>query len=124
MTCKPTCRKPNGNQAHCGADGCHETFSTVANFDRHRVGDPEHRRCADPAERGMRINAFGVWSHGGTRPRYWDADSASAVMTQGGETVPVVPPPRADDSEPAETRSGGWGDYPLSETYPGSGIYE
>lgn len=38
MTCTDNCRRPTGGQSHCGADGCHKTFSGVTWFDLHRIG--------------------------------------------------------------------------------------
>lgn len=35
--------------SHCGTQGCHRTFSSVAAFDRHRAGGV----CNDPADLGM-----------------------------------------------------------------------
>jgi hypothetical protein len=39
--------------AHCSV--CHQTFSTVANFDRHRAGShsADTRHCLDTAEVGL-----------------------------------------------------------------------
>lgn len=121
MTCTGTCRKPHGNQAHCGAE-CHQTFSTVGVFDHHRTGPVGERRCADPTERGMHLDAYGVWREGGTRPRYWDAPAADAVPPQGCETGSVVPSPTPDDPRPADSLSGGWGDYPRPTQGRGSTI--
>ena len=45
---------PNTITSHCGA--CHETFSTVRNFDRHRV----NFQCVDPATKGMHLS-HGRW---------------------------------------------------------------
>jgi hypothetical protein len=45
--------------AHCGA--CHETFTTPANFDRHRLQD----ECAPPADRGLVLNERGQWAQPG-----------------------------------------------------------
>lgn len=36
---------------HCAA--CHETFTTVANFDRHRDRRGEHGSCKNPAKAGL-----------------------------------------------------------------------
>ncbi len=55
--CRPECVAPRGRQAHCPVDGCHRTFTTVANFDRHR----RNGRCLDPATLGMTPNAWGIW---------------------------------------------------------------
>lgn len=46
--------------AHCSS--CHVLFSNVANFDRHRVGDVNHRRCSDPVEVGLELRKSGLWS--------------------------------------------------------------
>lgn len=43
-------------EAHCTT--CHRHFSTPANFDAHRVGDPG--RCVDPTERKLKERAS-VW---------------------------------------------------------------
>ena len=42
--------------SHCG--GCHETFSALTWFDRHRAGG----RCTDPSSIGMRRNRRGYWT--------------------------------------------------------------
>jgi hypothetical protein len=50
ITCRV--RLPEGGKAaHCTA--CHETFTTPANFDRHRRGPDNNRRCLDPSEVGL-----------------------------------------------------------------------
>lgn len=36
--------------AHCAADGCHQTFASVALFDAHRSQDGERGACIPPAE--------------------------------------------------------------------------
>ncbi len=60
-----TCEKSwTGTQPeHCTA--CHETFGGTRAGDLHRVGsysDPgDPRRCLDPAEAGMRLDARGIW---------------------------------------------------------------
>lgn len=50
--------------AHCSS--CHRTFTTTANFDRHRAGSKDRRfiagECSDPAERGLVPNGRGQWS--------------------------------------------------------------
>lgn len=47
--------------AHCGADGCHQTFSAVGLFDKHRVHHGEHGRCIPPEEiAGMEFRN-GMW---------------------------------------------------------------
>jgi hypothetical protein len=39
--------------AHCKAAGCHRTFSTAANFDKHWRGRGDDRHCVDPATVGL-----------------------------------------------------------------------
>ncbi len=45
------------NTSHCSAASCHQTFSTVANFDKHWKGD-EHRT---PASVGLVLSERGYW---------------------------------------------------------------
>jgi hypothetical protein len=50
--------------AHCGE--CHATFTTPANFDRHRAGSKDKRHeqgvCSDPSARGLVLNPRGQWA--------------------------------------------------------------
>lgn len=41
--------------AHCTADGCHQTFTTVSAFDKHRTGSHPHdtRTCLPPEQVGL-----------------------------------------------------------------------
>lgn len=55
--CTSECPTPPQNTAVCHCGSCHETFSTVANFDRHRV----NFECVDPATKGMRLDSRGRW---------------------------------------------------------------
>jgi hypothetical protein len=98
MSCTTECRKPKGNQAHCGAEGCHQTFAGITGFDRHRVGPVGERVCVAPAERGMHLNAHGVWSLPGSGA-YWAAPQPSddAVAAQRPELVPASTPDRAEE---------------------------
>ena len=64
--------------AHCS--GCHETFSTVSNFDTHRVRGV----CEDPVEVGLRRNERGVWFHATDKPRFWE----EPTRTEGSQGVP------------------------------------
>lgn len=43
----------------CKCPTCGEYFSTIANFDRHRVGPHGAKVCADPATVGLIIGARG-----------------------------------------------------------------
>lgn len=105
MTCTSTCRKPNGNQAHCAAAGCHQTFAGITGFDHHRVGPVGQRVCMGPAERGMHLNARGVWSMPGGNA-YWDR-AQSSDDTQTAESPLGVVLLGSGTPEAAETISGG-----------------
>ncbi|MET0417111.1 MAG: hypothetical protein ABW022_13920 [Actinoplanes sp.] len=48
--------------AHCSA--CHETFAGVSGFDQHRL----RGHCCPPAERGLALDAHGVWRNPNARP--------------------------------------------------------
>lgn len=49
------------NVAHCSV--CHESFSTVANFDRHRTYDAYgDRACLRPTDVGLVLNGRSHWS--------------------------------------------------------------
>lgn len=61
-------------QAHCAATGCHQHFSTVANFDRHRPGGhcqppgDVHGRDGQPLLKPV-VNRFGItWVQNRERP--------------------------------------------------------
>jgi hypothetical protein len=68
------------SRSHCGAVGCHRTFSGESAADRHRVGTPGvDRRCVDPAAVGLvaRVMPFGVlWS--------WPAPEAGVAAVRTG----------------------------------------
>ena len=51
--------------AHCSA--CHETFTVVAAFDRHRRGSPDDRHCVDPLSVGLveAGRAYSCWGFSG-----------------------------------------------------------
>lgn len=98
MTCTTDCRKPNGNQAHCGA--CHRTFSSVSTFDRHRSGHVDDRHCVSPEGVGLRLNHHGVWAGEG-RPGFWTANAPGSDDAQTAETPELVPA-----STPGRLRSG------------------
>lgn len=52
-----------GKAAHCTS--CHETFTTAANFGRHRRGEAARRVCLDPTSVGLvrvRRKGFSAWS--------------------------------------------------------------
>ncbi len=50
------------NLCHCSA--CHQTFTGITAFDRHRVGDhfAGTRRCTEPAEVQLLRNHNGHWA--------------------------------------------------------------
>jgi hypothetical protein len=44
---------------------CHQTFTTVGNFDRHRSAKGEHGSCRPPAEVGLHLierPGYQAWS--------------------------------------------------------------
>lgn len=46
--------------AHCAA-GCCKTFSTVSNFDRHRIGVKVPLVCVEPESVGLEANRYGTY---------------------------------------------------------------
>jgi hypothetical protein len=54
------------NTAHCGA--CHQTFTAVTAFDKHRTGSHSRgtRRCLPPAEAGLVLSSrsYPCWTTG------------------------------------------------------------
>lgn len=59
----PVVLPEGGKAAHCTV--CHETFTTAANFDRHRRGQAATRVCLDPASVGLvrvQRKGFPAWS--------------------------------------------------------------
>lgn len=44
--------------SHCSASGCHQTFTSISTFDRHRSDG----QCHDPAERGLVHVTKRYWS--------------------------------------------------------------
>lgn len=54
--------KVTGNRCQCGR--CGELFNSPAAFDKHRIGDPNNRRCMsiiEMDEAGMETNYSGYW---------------------------------------------------------------
>lgn len=51
--------------AHCSQ--CHETFSTVGNFDKHRVSHGGGTKCVRPEDCDMIQNQNGTWMKNGER---------------------------------------------------------
>lgn len=61
--------------AACHCSGCHETFSSVSGFDRHRRGG----ECLKPAEIGLVRDGRGSWSFPGPKVAHFlDATAARA----------------------------------------------
>ena len=82
--------------AHCAAPGCCATFSTVANFDRHRRGG----RCVPPADAGLVPDSRGVWRMPGQPD---DADTPVPTVGVEPEIDAIgwpVPSPQLDPSDP------------------------
>lgn len=57
--------------AHCGA--CHETFTTVGNFDKHR----RNGKCAAPTKVGLVADANGRWTAAGANDEWWQKASTT-----------------------------------------------
>lgn len=55
--CAADCRRPSPSQAHCAAAGCHRTFGSVTDFDRHRRAGER----VDPAALGL-VEVAGLWA--------------------------------------------------------------
>lgn len=71
------CGKEWSGTRACHCSGCHETFSGVDLFDRHRTLHGEHGTCRHPSElRGVELRD-GVWA----RPAM---DEAAKVKAFGG----------------------------------------
>lgn len=63
--CRCGTRWSGERAAHCAAAGCHQTFTTVGNFDRHRRGGT----CHDPATIGLTErtrSGYTLWSQPNT----------------------------------------------------------
>lgn len=75
FVCRTGCRWSGTSTAHCGA--CHETFSGIGPFDRHRRGKPGDDRyppggCYYPGDTGLVLiegRAYRCW---GTTPTAGD----------------------------------------------------
>jgi len=57
---------------HCKCPSCGEYFTTVKNFDLHRTGNAQNRRCRDPStvvnRKGKAVftrSADGLWARSG-----------------------------------------------------------
>lgn len=55
--CTPACRRPGPSHAHCCVAGCHRTFGSVSDFDRHR----KEGHCLDPRALGL-VEHDGMWA--------------------------------------------------------------
>lgn len=64
------------NTAHCGAEGCHRTFTGITAFDAHRDGShsKDIRRCVLPESVGLfdAGRAYPCWGLPGGDPRWGD----------------------------------------------------
>jgi hypothetical protein len=70
-TCRCGARWTGLSRAHCAA--CHDTFTTVTNFDRHR----RNGRCVDPASVGL-IFKNGLWRQ--PTPMGWPFDGSGVAL--------------------------------------------
>jgi hypothetical protein len=92
VTCQCGAQWRGERMAHCKASGCHRTFSTVRNFDKHWRGR-EDRYCVDPATVGLvprQHPGCVVWAEPGDatgRSRLsggsWDTDQGGSVALVG-----------------------------------------
>lgn len=75
MSCSNECRKPRGRQAHCGAEGCHRTFTGVSTFDQHRVGGKCDMETPARVRRSRMTEKDGIWGFWGTSAgrEWWKA---------------------------------------------------
>jgi hypothetical protein len=80
--------------AHCAA--CHITFSTSANFDRHRLSF----ECRRPADSGLVLNERGSWGQPGSE----DADSRLWGPSQEPETPLLGLPVPGNPHGPSQGR--------------------
>jgi hypothetical protein len=62
---------------HCLCSACGEYFTTPANFDAHRQGNAQNRRCVNPATMTRKngkprftLNARGLWASYGQAPKH------------------------------------------------------
>jgi hypothetical protein len=65
-----TILRPGTGLCQCAA--CEEYFGSATSFDRHRVGDWDHRRCLTPDEiagLGLVRDERGIWRRAFTGPR-------------------------------------------------------
>lgn len=62
----PRCDSQWGGTKTCHCSSCHETFATIAAFDKHRAGSHalSTRHCEDPATVGLKDAArpYRCWS--------------------------------------------------------------
>lgn len=63
--CKCGARWNGLKTAHCGARGCHKTFTTVSSFDLHRSGTQQSRVCVEPEKVGLEDagRSYPCWGH-------------------------------------------------------------
>ena len=91
MTACPRCPAEWGgtNTAHCGAAGCHQTFTGPTAFDKHRAGYGERGQCKSPARVGL-VEAgrgYSCWALPGARPVPVEVASPVVVYLDDNDTV-------------------------------------
>lgn len=99
MSCLAICIPPSPSNAHCAAEGCHQTFGTVTAFDRHR----RDGACLDPAGLRMHRDGRGIWRWDTTG----DGPSARrgiATADENGPGVPQATPDTIDAVIPLDSR--------------------
>jgi hypothetical protein len=74
MPCTDACVAPTPAQCHCSA--CHETFSGITLFDRHR----RNGECRRPGDLGIELRRIrGVWRYAEPRPSFGAKEPADAA---------------------------------------------
>lgn len=70
-----------GGACHCS--GCHQTFSVLSIFDKHRTGNLDHRRCLTPGDHPDKFSqaANGNWQG----PAMTDEQRAARGFTEEEE---------------------------------------
>ncbi len=57
------CGKSWTGESRCHCASCHQTFSNVTHFDKHR----KSYKCVDPQSVGLELNERNIWTRPGTK---------------------------------------------------------
>lgn len=71
-----TCAARWGGQLTCHCTGCHQTFTGLVAFDKHR----NKYKCLDPQSVGLVLSnrAYPCWGVAGDKPEFWKEDNHGA----------------------------------------------